>query len=299
MLKINKTFRIKFSNFLGSHRGKSIFNLAYGLGASIAILGTLFKLLHLNGANVMLSVGLGTEVLIFALSSLEPPFRNYKWERVFPDLKIDSDNKKQPDEQGQTVNTSSMNAPTGQVHNDFAIPSALPISDQDVQALTESTKRMTENLNRFGNSMGLLADVSDILLNSYYNITEHSDEISANSKGYVQQMGNLNRNLSGLNIIYEIQLKSISSQIDTVDRINKGMLNIRDMYENSIGDSERFSKETEAIGANLAQLNAVYSRMIDAMAPDTIIANMMNNDITATNTAEEPVSKNTINNKDF
>src|SRR5574344_1711094 len=81
-----KSFRTKLSHFLGSHRGKTIFNFCYGFGAALAILGTLFKLLHLEGANIALSIGLGTEVFIFALSAFEPPFRNYRWEEVFPIL---------------------------------------------------------------------------------------------------------------------------------------------------------------------------------------------------------------------
>jgi hypothetical protein len=395
MISKFKAFRIKLSDFLGSYRGKSIFNLFYGLGASIAILGTLFKLLHLDFANIMLSVGLGTEVVIFAISSLEPPYRNYHWEYVFPILKSHSDQDR-PDLQniipggsivgppapgGSTRNSaeeqpisSEMTAteysgegntggyyPTGgrpsgiystghsedytptkapaytphtnpvgevspqQARENYAIPPTVPISDEDAQTLTESIKRMgeavtqlnnladitivtenyisklsgmAENLNRFSDATGSLAEVSDILLDSYRNITENSDDISANSKGYVEQMGNLNRNLSGLNTIYEIQLKSISSQIDTIDRVNKGLVNIREMYEGSVGDSARFSKETEAMASNLARLNTVYSRMLEAMAPNAIFANMMGNGMTAAKATEDPKAPDNTNEKE-
>ncbi|MBO5663250.1 MAG: gliding motility protein GldL, partial [Bacteroidales bacterium] len=77
----------KFIEFLASYKGKVLFNFFYGFGAAIAILGTLFKILHLDGANAMLAIGLGTEVLMFAISAFEPPFRNYHWEEVFPVLK--------------------------------------------------------------------------------------------------------------------------------------------------------------------------------------------------------------------
>ena len=82
-----KGFRHRIADFLGSYRGKTIFNFFYGFGASLAILGTMFKLLHLDGANIMLAVGLSTEVLIFALSAFEPPFRTYRWDEVFPVLR--------------------------------------------------------------------------------------------------------------------------------------------------------------------------------------------------------------------
>lgn len=356
MISKIKAFRIRLSIFLGSYRGKTIFNLFYGLGAAVAILGTLFKLLHLDGANIMLSLGLGTEVFIFAISSLEPPYRNYHWEYVFPILKTHADGDR-PDFQnlpggqvtegmtpevyvgdsavpgeGTATNANYQGgapagggtvyvggAPSGgpvytphrnsmadvtpeQARENYGIPPQVPISDEDAATLTDSIKKMgeavsqlnnladitmvtenyisklsgmAENLNRFSDATGSLAEVSNVLLDSYRNVTENSDEISANSKGYVEQMGNLNRNLSGLNTIYEIQLKSVSSQIDTIDRVNKGLVHIREMYEGSTGDSERFSKETEAMADNLARLNMVYARMLEAMSPNAIFANMM------------------------
>lgn len=330
MISKFKAFRIRLSIFLGSYRGKTIFNLFYGLGASIAITGVLFKLLYLDGASIMLAIGLGTEAILFALSALEPPYRNYHWENVFPVLKTNNEADK-PDfdkivqqvaqdktgpfmdevipSKTQTQNTSYVphsnpvaNVTTQQARENYGIPSQVPISEEDAQTLTESIKKMgeavtqlnnladitvvtenyisklsgmAENLNRFSEATGSLAEVSNVLLDSYKNVTENSDEISANSKGYVEQMGNLNRNLSGLNTIYEIQLKSISSQIDTIDRVNKGLVHIREMYECSAGDSDRFSKETEAMAENLARLNTVYSRMLEAMAPNFVFGNMM------------------------
>jgi len=371
MISKIKAFRIRLSIFLGSYRGKSIFNLFYGLGAAVAILGTLFKLLHLDGANIMLSLGLGTEVFIFAISALEPPYRNYHWEYVFPILKTHADGDR-PDFQnlpgGQTAEgmttevyvgdttipggekaattnfqggaqaggtvyvgggassggsvpyTPHRNSMAGvtpeQARENYGIPPQVPISDEDAATLTDSIKKMGEavsqlnnladitmvtenyisklsgmadNLNRFSDATGSLAEVSNVLLDSYRNVTENSDEISANSKGYVEQMGNLNRNLSGLNTIYEIQLKSVSSQIDTIDRVNKGLVHIREMYESSTGDSDRFSKETEAMADNLARLNMVYARMLDAMSPNAIFANMMAGSMSAARTPEAPV----------
>jgi hypothetical protein len=394
MISKFKAFRIKVSIFLGSYRGKSIFNLFYGLGASLAILGTMFKLLHLDFANIMLAIGLGTEVLLFALSALEPPYRNYHWEYVFPILKTLAEQDRPdfknvsggsvptgipnmtgtsgvPAEAQQASGTINVSGPpvggtvyvgspgggsypagnqasrgsepafTGntahhvnpladitpaQARENYGIPSQVPISDDDAQTLTESIKRMgeavsqlnnladitlvtenyisklsgmAENLNRFSDATGSLAEVSNVLLDSYRNITENSDDISKNSKGYVEQMGNLNHNLSGLNTIYEIQLKSISSQIDTIDRVNKGLVHIREMYEGSMGDSDRFSKETENMATNLAKLNTVYSRMLEAMAPNMIFGNMMAGGMAAnTQTPVEPKATDDSTNKE-
>lgn len=310
----------KLSKFVGSYKGRTLFNRFYGFGASVAILGTLFKLLHLDGANIMLAIGLGTEAFIFAISAFEPPYRLYKWERVFKILKSGKEKDKPDFSKSGVANIagndiySTANRPenqrTGgfanhpnpvenitnaQAAHSFGIPPQVQLNDEDARTLSESIKRMgeavsqlnnmaditqttqkyleqlstmTDNLNKFSNSTSSLAEVSNILLNSYKNVTENSDDISENSKGYVEQMAVLNKNLTGLNTIYEIQLKSISSQIDTIDRVNKGILHIRDMYEGSMEDSNKFREETEEMAKNLTKLNTVYSRMLEAMTPN-------------------------------
>jgi gliding motility-associated protein GldL len=75
----------------------------------------------------------------------------------------------------------------------------------------------------------------------------------------------LDRNVSGLNTIYEIQLKSVSSQLDSIDRVNRGIKDIRDMYEKSATQSARYCEETERMARYMQQLNGVYEKMITAM----------------------------------
>ena len=138
--------------------------------------------------------------------------------------------------------------------------------------LTEATQKyleqlsgMSEHMERFSQVTNSLTNVSDTLLNSYKNITDNSDGINQNSRGYVQQMEMLNRNISGLNTIYEIQLKSISSQIESIEHINGGLNRIREMYDGSVVDSSVFRNETEKMTRQLAELNQVYSRLLQAM----------------------------------
>ena len=89
--KINrKRYRISF--------GQRFFNFAYSIGAAIVIWGALFKILHLPGGNTLLSIGMGTEVLMFVLTAFDRPPREYKWEKAFPDLDKDDDTEKADDE---------------------------------------------------------------------------------------------------------------------------------------------------------------------------------------------------------
>jgi uncharacterized protein YukE len=180
----------------------------------------------------------------------------------------------------------------GQVRQSFGIPNAVEISEEDNNALTASIKKMaaaadqlskmaemtdatqqyldqlsemSENMQKFSSVTNSLTDVSDILLGSYKSITDNSDGINQSSRGYVSQMESLNRNIQGLNTIYEIQLKSVSSQIDAIERINSGLMRIKDLYEGSIVDSSVFRSETEKMAQQLHALNGVYNRLLNAM----------------------------------
>ena len=294
--------------FLSSERGKRTLNYLYSWGASIVILGALFKLLHLPYANQILFVSMITESIVFFISAFEHPNKEYHWEDVFPILKtgnpMDRPHLGETQEptvmhvgEGQSTVIGATTATAGGSVNvsgggSLNIAGNLDVTEEDTKALSESIKKlsgaaeqiskmaelteatqryleqlsgMADNMERFSTVTNSLASVSGTLLDSYKSITDNSDGISRNSNGYVQQMEQLNRNISGLNTIYEIQLKSISSQIESIEHINNGLGRIREMYDGSVVDSSVFRQENEKMTRQLAELNQVYSRLLQAM----------------------------------
>lgn len=136
------------------------------------------------------------------------------------------------------------------------------------QATRDFMTRMaaiSDQLERLNDTTMALNGVSKVLLDSYRTITENSETITRSSTGYVKEMEALNKNVGGLNTIYEIQLKSISSQLDSIDRVNRGIKDIRDMYERSASQSALYAEETEKMARYMQQLNHVYENMIHAM----------------------------------
>ena len=305
-----KRYKNSIEKFLSSDKGQRFFNFAYSLGAAVVIWGALFKILHLPGGSLLLSIGMGTEVLMFILSAFDTPPKTYHWEEVFPVL-----NSKNPEDRpdfsgggGGTViiggNGKGGNGGNGSngggqpevsaadARRAVGIPEGLNLSEADTQSLTDSIQKMSAAADQLSRMAELtdatqqylsqlaaissqmeqlraatesLTQVSNTLLGSYQSITSHSDGLSEQSSGYVEQMEALNRNISGLNTIYEIQLKSISSQLDNIDRVNNGIKNISRMYESAMGDSDRYCKESEKMTQYIQQLNSVYEKMITAM----------------------------------
>ena len=156
-----------------------------------------------------------------------------------------------------------------------AIAPGLDITEEDTDSIHSSIEKMAaaaqrfvdiaDQMERLQETTSELNRVSGILLDSYKAITDNSATISESSAGYVESMADLNRNISGLNTIYEIQLKSISSQLESIDRVNRGLKDIRDMYEKSARQSSRYCEETERMTRYMTQLNSVYEKMVTAM----------------------------------
>lgn len=138
--------------------------------------------------------------------------------------------------------------------------------------LTSATRDYLDRISGIAEQMAQLRDttralneVSATLLASYRSITDNSEQITASSAGYVDQLGDLNRNIGALNTIYELQLKSSGSQLESIDRVNRGLKDIRDMYEKSARESSRYCEETERMARYMKQLNSVYEKMLTAM----------------------------------
>lgn len=290
-----KAYRNIISAFISSEKGQRFFNFAYSIGAAIVIWGALFKILHLPGGNTLLSVGMGTEVLMFILTAFDRPPREYRWEEVFPALDPDrEDDRDAAGDEGVFIGRQAglPRVSEAEARRAAGIPSDINLSENDSRSLSESIAKMaaasdqlsrmaelTTATQRYLDQMASIAsemqhlrettaalnNVSDVLLESYRAITENSENITRSSAGYVEQMQDLNRNIGGLNTIYEIQLKSISSQLDSIDRVNRGIKDIRDMYEKSAGQSARYCEETEKMARYMQQLNSVYEKMITAM----------------------------------
>lgn len=292
MVKIRK-YANGIERFLHGEKGQRFFNFAYSIGAAIVIWGALFKILHLPGGSTLLCIGMGTEIAMFILTAFDRPPREYAWEDVFPVLE-----SKNPEDRPDFAGGAGVvinGAPEDREAEDYAAGSDVAVTGGTVfggvpggmvvgmaaDAVTqlaaagdladasasylEQMQGIAEQMARLNETTEALNNVTQTLLGSYRAITENSETVSANSQGYVSQMEDLNRNIAGLNTIYEIQLKSISSQLESIDRVNRGLKDIRDMYDKAANESSRYCEETEKMARYMKQLNSVYEKMITAM----------------------------------
>ncbi|NPD92528.1 gliding motility protein GldL [Xylanibacter muris] len=273
--KFNIVYRLQ--KWLDSVPGQTFLNYAYSWGASIVILGTLFKLTHLPGANIMLYLGMGTEVVVFFISAFDRPFDKTAIGKELP-THMEEDEEGQ--ESGEFENTESEshavqggvsggtiiiggmqgasgegisggnvsldNIPGGQVSTGGAAvafagtPEWMQQQQQVSPEMEEATNNYVDELKRLTEMLAKVADQSQRL-------TRDSEE-----------MENLNRTLTGICKVYEMQLKGASAQIGTIDQIND---------------------QSRKMADQIAELNKIYARMIEAMTVNMRVAPVQGSDL--------------------
>lgn len=286
--KFNIVYHLQ--KWMDSVPGQTFLNYAYSWGASVVILGTLFKLTHLPGANIMLFAGMGTEVLVFFLSAFDRPFDKTADGRDIPTHVTEEyletgevtygENEGTPVSGGQTIiigggsfsGGAGVSAASSSVAGSEKGEGAEQI-DESVAAAVAPGAGFSENsaavagATMTGGSVaggsvaggntdwvagqqGVTPEMADAqnnyveelkkLVETLEKVNEQSTRLTRDS----EEMENLNRTLTGISKVYEMQLKGASQQIGTIDQINE--------------QSRKMAQQIE-------QLNKIYARMIEAM----------------------------------
>lgn len=237
--KFNIVYHLQ--KWMDSVPGQTFLNYAYSWGAAIVIFGTLCKLTHIPGANFWLFLGMGTEVVVFFLSAFDRPFDKTAEGRELPmHLGVaEEDNEEMVASQSAVVRPvtkqaadysavilsqqSAAEAQVAAVQSAVAPSMAAPSSNPE---MAEAQKNYVEELQKL-----------TVVLSK---VGEQSSRLTRDS----EEMENLNRTLTGICKVYEMQLKSASQQIGTIDQINE---------------------QSKMMAQHIEQLNKIYTRMIEAM----------------------------------
>ncbi len=295
--KFNIVYHLQ--KWMDSVPGQTFLNYAYSWGASVVILGTLFKLTHLPGANIMLFAGMGTEVFVFFISAFDRPFDKTQEGRDLP-THIDEEEIDREEAEAEAAYNAGVQgsviigggsvaggagtgagvAATGIAGAGVngggtiiigggaasaAASGSAPASEGAAQTVAGGTQTIASGTQTVVSPEAAqtaaaaaelaanhevamqLADAQANYLDELKRLTETLQKVSDQSVRLTrdsEEMENLNRTLTGICKIYEMQLKGASQQIGTIDQINE--------------QSKRMAEQIE-------QLNGIYARMIEAM----------------------------------
>ena len=244
----------------------------YGLGAAVVILGAMFKILDWQGANAMITVGLSTEALIFALSAFEPKHEELDWSKVYPELAGDAPGVKRPAKSSSGDNTAQ------KLDEMLATAKVGP-------ELIESLGKGMQNLATSAEKMGNLADAAVatneyatnvksaaktlVDMNASYSKTAAAlTEMSAASqdaKAYHTQVQAVTKNLSALNSVYEMELQDANSHVKTLNKFYANMTSAMEGLSEAGKETEAFKNELSKLNQNVSSLNKIYGGMLSAM----------------------------------
>lgn len=288
--KFNIVYHLQ--KWMDSVPGQTFLNYAYSWGASVVILGTLFKLTHLPGANIMLFAGMGTEVFVFFISAFDRPFDKTQEGRDLP-THIDEEEIDREEAEAEAAYNAGVQGSViigggaagtgagvagsgagvsgggtiiiGGGAASAAASATAPTSEGAAQTVVGGTQTIAGGTQTVVSPEAAqtaaaaaelaanhevamqLADAQANYLDELKRLTETLQKVSDQSARLTrdsEEMENLNRTLTGICKIYEMQLKGASQQIGTIDQINE--------------QSKRMAEQIE-------QLNGIYARMIEAM----------------------------------
>lgn len=277
----------KKKSFFESRKWKNIMKYIYGLGASVVIIGALFKILHLPGANIMLIVGLGTEALIFAISVLEPIHEEIDWAKVYPELAeedefADLEELKLEGEEGTEERALGHGGGGGNFlgEADAALKKA-KIGPELLESLSESLEGLKNNVSQlsgitdatlateeYSSKIKQAAEKVD-MLNSKYSTTvdamsQFSDAVD-DARAYHEQVQAVTRNLSSLNAVYELELQDAQAHLRSMNQFYGSLSAAMNNMMDASKDTEQYKKEVAQLTNNLHSLNVIYGNMLTAM----------------------------------
>ncbi|NJM93731.1 MAG: gliding motility protein GldL [Cytophagales bacterium] len=248
----------------------------YGIGGAIVIIGALFKILHLPGADIMLILGLGTEALIFFFSAFEPPHHEPDWSKVYPELApeyegaIETLPAKKSKDSGDSV-TKKLDH---MLESAKIGPELLDSLGKGMRNLADTTKQMATLSNAAvatNEYAGHVKDASKALveMNKSYSTTVMAMSEMANAskdaKEYHAQVQNVTKNLGALNAVYELELNDVNNHIKAMTKFYGNVAAAMDSMTQAGKDTEAFKNEVSKLTNNLTALNGIYGKMLTAM----------------------------------
>ena len=255
-----------------------LLHVAISWGASVVIIGALFKILHIGGimGNYMIGIGLGVEACLFFITGFFPPAPEPAWEKVYPELSDDFTGEL-PKASARPVAAAG-----------FSSTAALDKMLVDAKIGPELIESLGNGLRTFGDKVSTISTVADATLatndftgkvklasagfdqlnGAFGKATTQLVELGESgtaSKSYHEQVTALSKNLSALNAVYELELQDSTSHLKSMNKFYQNLSDTMSNFNESMDDSKQFKEEVGKLAKNLSSLNAIYGNMLTAM----------------------------------
>ena len=247
-------------------------------GATVVIIGLLFKIQHWPYGSLFISLGLSTEALLFFILGFQRDTTDLDWSRAYPELADDYKGE-------LPVSSARAIAPASNYSNTAALDKMM----EDAKIGPDLIRSLGEGLRTFGDKVNGISRVTDAgnatvvftekvkaATESYDKLSVAFDKASANlqqlvtsdvdSKTYHEQVSAMAKNLSALNSVYELELQDSSNHLKSMKAFYENIAVTMQNFNDSVSESQQFKTEVGKLAKNLASLNSVYGNMLSAMS---------------------------------
>jgi gliding motility-associated protein GldL len=279
-----------FMNWYESYQGKKVVGAVYSLGASVVIIGALFKIMHFPGAGAMLMVGMGIEALLFALGCLDKPHTEFHWNNVFPQLlghgadpALLEEMKSRPcptlmggnGDATTALDAKEMDALKAGIANLAKTASQL----NELGAVATATNNLTVKLDaasqaadQFAEAGKTVAEKSVNLSATYAQVSEDMQKVVEGTKNYETQVASVAAQLQKLNAVYELQLNTLQTQTEKVagvttqvETLAANVQTMNNVASEALKSQEAYAAGAKQLASQVADLNKVYGNMLNAL----------------------------------
>ena len=275
-------------NLVRSKGYKNFMSKLYGWGAAVVIIGALFKINHWPGGTIMLIIGMGTETVIFFLSAFEPPHVEFDWTLVYPQLAGMEDSESLSNITGGDDVDSLVSVPESSdpltaridkmLEDANITPELIERLGSGMNNLAESAQAMNgmaqaaASTDKFVNSLDGASDAVNNLrqateaVNTLTTIyQETAQALTSGDASYADEMKKLAGSLASVNAMYEMQLQTSTSQLESTKEIEERIHNMMVNFADSAEGVLKYKDQVDALTRKVAELNNVYGNMLAAM----------------------------------
>ncbi len=276
----------------------------YGWGASVVILGALFKIMHYPGAGIMLLAGMGTEAIIFFMSAFEPLHVEYNWALVYPELaagdEIETPTSKKkgapsgtPTQQLDKMLTEAKVGPelieslaTGMrnladnAKKISGLADAATVTDAyaaNMSKAAESVRNLSLQYDKTAAALQKDSTVSDEYLTNVQKASTAVSNLAAiyenttkaiqgDTGAYNDQLKKLNQNLASINSMYELQMKNSKDMLENYKLVEQNINTYAQNLNESLANTKTYKEEIDKLTKNVSRLSNVYGNMVAAMS---------------------------------
>ena len=244
-------------------------------GATVVIIGLMFKILHWKGGEMMIAAGLITEAILFFVMGFQSEPKDPEWSRVYPELDEDYD--------GELPKASAR-----QVQSSASSTAALDKMMEDAKIGPDLIESLGTGLRTFGDKVANISNMADasgatneftakvktasqkfdglsVAFDKATGSLSEMAETNIDSRAYHEQVNNLAKNLSALNAVYELELQDSSAHLKSMNKFYQNLSATMQNFNESMEDSKMFKDEVGRLAKNLSSLNSIYGNMLSAM----------------------------------